>query len=109
MKKDEIVEIAKAVGIKYNPVLQEFHSEFCNGLNLEDLEEFIDLQKKFKDSDLSWSIDISSINQESWDLSVKNPNANDEVIHKNPEELIRELEEIDVENKEILNRIKSLL
>jgi hypothetical protein len=45
MKKDEIVEIAKAVGIKYNPVLQEFHSEFCNGLNLEDLEEFIKVLK----------------------------------------------------------------
>jgi type I restriction enzyme M protein len=80
-----------------------------NPLNDKDLEEFIELQKKFKDSDLSWSIDISSINQENWDLSVKNPNANDEVIHKNPEELIKELEEIDVENREILNRIKSLL
>ena len=80
-----------------------------NPLNDKDLEEFIELQKKFKDSDLSWSIDISSINQENWDLSVKNPNANDEVIHKNPEELIKELEEIDAENKEILNRIKSLL
>ena len=68
-----------------------------------------ELQKKFKDSGLSWSIDISSINQENWDLSVKNPNVNEQVIHKNPEELIKELEEIDTENKEILNRIKSLL
>ena len=80
-----------------------------NPLNDNDLEKFIELQKKFKDTDLSWSIDISSINQENWDLSVKNPNVNDEVIHKSPEELIRELEEIDTENREILNRIKSLL
>jgi type I restriction enzyme M protein len=80
-----------------------------NPLNDKDLEEFIELQKKFKDSELSWSIDISSINKENWDLSVKNPNVDDEVIHKNPEELIKELEEIDAENKEILNRIKSLL
>ena len=80
-----------------------------NPLNDKDLEEFIELQTKFKDSGLSWSIDISSINQENWDLSVKNPNVNEQVIHKNPEELIKELEEIDTENKEILNRIKSLL
>ena len=45
MTQDEISEMAKAVGIKYNPVLQEFHSEFCNGLNLEDLEEFIKVLK----------------------------------------------------------------
>jgi type I restriction enzyme M protein len=80
-----------------------------NPLNDKDLEEFIELQKKFKDSDLSWSIDMSSINKENWDLSVKNPNMNDEVIHKSPEELIKELEEIDAENNKILNRIKSLL
>jgi type I restriction enzyme M protein len=80
-----------------------------NPLNDRDLEEFIELQKKFKDSELSWSIDLSSIKQETWDLSVKNPNVNDEVIHKSPEELIKELEEIDAENNKILNRIKSLL
>jgi len=43
MKQDEIIEIAKDVGIKYNPVLQEFHSEFCNGVVLEDIEEFVKL------------------------------------------------------------------
>ena len=43
MKQDEIIEMAKAVGIKYNPVLEEFHSEFCNGVNLEDIEEVVKL------------------------------------------------------------------
>lgn len=80
-----------------------------NPLNDKDLEEFINLQKTYADSDLSWSIDVASIDKETWDLSVKNPNINDEVIHKSPEELIKELEEIDRENKEILNRIKSLI
>ena len=45
MTQNEIIEMAKTIGIKYNPVLQEFHSEFCNGLNLEDLEEFIKVLK----------------------------------------------------------------
>jgi hypothetical protein len=45
MTQDEIIEMARDVGIKYKPVLQEFHSEFCDGLNLEDLEEFIKVLK----------------------------------------------------------------
>jgi len=80
-----------------------------NPLNEKDLEEFIELQKKSKDSDLSWSVDVSTVNQETWDLSVKNPNAKDELIHRTPTEIIFEIEELDVEYQEILQRIKSLL
>jgi hypothetical protein len=43
MTQDEIIEMAKAAGIKYKPVLQEFHSEFRNGVALEDIEEFVKL------------------------------------------------------------------
>jgi type I restriction enzyme M protein len=80
-----------------------------NPLNEKDLEEFIELQKKFKDSDLSWSVDVSTINSETWDLSVKNPNGNNEVIHRSPTEIIAEIEALDAENQSILNRIKALL
>jgi type I restriction enzyme M protein len=80
-----------------------------NPLNDKDLEDFIELQKKFKDSDLSWAVDASKINQQTWDLSVKNPNGNDEVIHRSPEEIIAEIESLDLENQVILNRIKELL
>jgi type I restriction enzyme M protein len=80
-----------------------------NPLNEKDLEEFIELQEKYKDSDLSWSIDVSSINPETWDLSVKNPNGNDEVKHRAPTEIIVEIEELENENQEILNRLKDLI
>jgi type I restriction enzyme M protein len=80
-----------------------------NPLNEKYLEEFIELQKKFKDSDLSWSVDASKINQKTWDLSVKNPNGNDEVIHRSPGEIISEIEALDSENQAILQRIKDLL
>jgi type I restriction enzyme M protein len=80
-----------------------------NPLNDKDLEGFIELQSNFKDSNLSWSIDVTSINKENWDLSVKNPNVNDEVIHKDPKDLVQELEEIDKINNELLDRIKHLL
>ena len=80
-----------------------------NPLNEKDLEGFIDLQKKFKDSNLSWSIDISAINQEMWDLSFKNPNDGDEIVHRAPAEIMADIQSIDAENQVILERIKSLL
>ena len=80
-----------------------------NPLNEKDLEEFIELQKKSKDSDLSWLIDVSTVNQDTWDLSVKNPNGRDEIIHRSPTEIIHEIEALDAENQAILMRIKSLL
>jgi type I restriction enzyme M protein len=78
-------------------------------LNDKDLEDFIELQKKFKDSDLSWLLDISKVNQETWDIAVKNPNGNDEVVHRSPVEIIAEIEALDAENQTILQRIKDLI
>ena len=80
-----------------------------NPLNEKDLEEFVELQKNFKSSNLSWTVDVSTLNQGTWDLSVKNPNGNDEVIHRSPSLLIAEIEALDAENQVILHRIKSLL
>jgi len=80
-----------------------------NPLNDKDLEEFLELQKKSTNSDLSWTVDVSTANQETWDLSVKNPNGNDEVIHRSPAEIIAEIEALDVESQAILQRIKELL
>jgi type I restriction enzyme M protein len=80
-----------------------------NPLNDKDLEEFIELQKKLKDSELSWSVDVSTVSKDTWDLSVKNPNGNDEVIHRSPREIIAEIETLDAENQAILERIKELL
>jgi type I restriction enzyme M protein len=80
-----------------------------NPLNDRDLEEFIDFQKTIKDSNLSWNVEVSTINDKTWDLSVKNPNHNDGVIHRSPADIIAEIEALDSANQEILNRIKVLL
>jgi type I restriction enzyme M protein len=45
-----------------------------NPLNEKDLEDFVNLQKTFADSENSWSIDIKSIDPSTVDLSAKNPN-----------------------------------
>jgi type I restriction enzyme M protein len=80
-----------------------------NPLNEKDLERFIALQKKSQDSDLSWSVDVSSLNRETWDLSVKNPNAGEEVTLRSPTEIIAEIETLDKASKAVLQRVKRLL
>lgn len=80
-----------------------------NPLNDQDLVEFIELQKKFEDSDLSWSKDISTINQDTWDLSVRNPNGNELVTHRAPLEIITEIESLNSQNLRILEIIKGIV
>ena len=80
-----------------------------NPLNDEDLVEFIKLQKKFADSDKSWSVDTKGIDPTSYDLSVKNPNGGEEVTHRSPEEIMDEIEALDAESAEVLATIRGLL
>jgi type I restriction enzyme M protein len=80
-----------------------------NPLNDDDLKEFVALQKKFADSEKSWSLDIAGIDQNSFDLSVKNPNGGEEVTHRSPQEIMDEITALDAESAEVLDSIKGLL
>ena len=80
-----------------------------NSLNDEDLTEFVTLQKKKAESPKSWSVNVSTINQDTFDLSVKNPNAPEEAPLKTPEEILEEIAALDAESAEVLKGIKALL
>ncbi len=80
-----------------------------NPLNDDDLKEFVDLQKNFADSERSWTIDIGDVDKETFDLSVKNPNAPEEDPLRSPEEILDEIEELDRETSEVLAEIRKLL
>jgi type I restriction enzyme M protein len=80
-----------------------------NPLNDNDLKDFVALQKTFADSDQSWSVDVDEIDQSTWDLSVKNPNKNDEVILREPSAIIEEIMALDNESEAILSSIRELL
>ncbi len=80
-----------------------------NPLNENDLAEFVELQKTKSDSENSWSVDIKNINKETFDLSVKNPNKKDEVILRDPQEILEEMKTLDEESAGILNKIRKLL
>lgn len=80
-----------------------------NPLNDADLAEFIKLQKTFADSSKSWSVDTKSIDKETFDLSVKNPNGGEKIAHRSPEEIMDEIAALDAESAEVLGNIKRLL
>jgi type I restriction enzyme M protein len=80
-----------------------------NPLNDADLAEFIALQKTFADSAKSWSVDAARIDAVNYDLSVKNPNGGEEVIHRSPQDIMDEIAALDAESAEVLANIRALL
>jgi len=80
-----------------------------NPLNDPDLAEFVQLQKTFADSAKSWSVEVEAIDRQSWDLSVKNPNATQVAELRNPQEILAEIAALDSESAQVLARIEGLL
>ncbi|MEO7298369.1 MAG: N-6 DNA methylase [Verrucomicrobiota bacterium] len=80
-----------------------------NPLNDADLAEFIKLQKNFSDSPKSWSVDAKTIDQNTFELSVKNPDGGEEVVHRTPKKIMKEIAALDAESAEVLENIKTLL
>ena len=80
-----------------------------NPLNESDLDNFIKLAKTQKHSDNSWSIDIEKINKETINLDVSNPNIVEKIDERTPEQIISEIEKLEKQSGNILEKIKNLL
>tara|TARA_B100000989_G_scaffold298761_1_gene289671 strand:- start:5697 stop:7151 length:1455 start_codon:yes stop_codon:yes gene_type:complete len=80
-----------------------------NSLNEKDLIEFVEMAKTKELSENSWSIDMATISNDTWDISVKNPNIVEEVDNRTPQEIISEIEELDAQATKALQSIKELL
>ena len=80
-----------------------------NPLNDDDLAEFVELQKTQADTAKSWSVDAASIDTATYDLSVKNPNGSEDVIHRSPQAIMDEIAALDAESAEVLMKIRGLL
>lgn len=80
-----------------------------NPLNDADLTEFVELQKTFADSGKSWSVEVADIEQATFDLSVKNPDGGEEVVHRSPQSIMDEIVALDAESAEVLANIRILL
>ena len=80
-----------------------------NPLNDGDLADFIELQKDKSDGPKSWSVARTEIDEETFDLSVKNPNAPEEEPLRSPEEIIEDILARDAETAKILEDIRGML
>ena len=80
-----------------------------NPLNDADLSDFIDRQKRLEDSPKSWSVEVKDIDRKTYDLSVKNPDGGEEIIHRSPQQIMEEIAALDAESAEVLETIKGLL
>jgi len=49
------------------------------------------------------------VDNETWDLSVKNPNRKDETALRSPSEILEEMKALDKESAELLKTIKGLV
>jgi len=80
-----------------------------NPLNDKDMEEFVALQESFAEGDKSWVIAADDLDEASYDLSVKNPNAPEEAPLRSPEAIIDDMLARDVETAKILEDIRGML
>ena len=80
-----------------------------NPLNDDDLKEFVALQATFAETEQSWFLDLEDIDPETFDLSVKNPNAPEEDPLRDPQEIMDEIAALDAESAEILAGIGGML
>lgn len=80
-----------------------------NPLNDTDMEEFVTLSNTKPETEKSWNLKVATIDETTFDLSVKNPNTPEEAPLRNPEEILDEMLFLDKETKSILKSIKELI
>lgn len=80
-----------------------------NALSEKDLADFVELQKTKAESANSWSVDVSKVDQKTFDLSVKNPNKAVEAALRSPKEILEEMKKLDKENEDIFAKINTIL
>ena len=54
-------------------------------------------------------MDAKGIDPATFDLSVKNPDGGEEVTHRSPATIMKEIAALDAESAEVLENIKALL
>jgi type I restriction enzyme M protein len=80
-----------------------------NPLNENDLAEFVNMAKTQELNDNSWTVNIADIKTDTWNLTVNNPNTIEETDNRTPQEIIKEIEQLDTQAAQALQAIKALL
>lgn len=77
-----------------------------NPLNIHDFDDFLAKYKMRETSKNSWIVEVTSLDQNSLDLGVKNPHEPEVKELKTPEEVLEDIKSIDHEIKKILEGLK---
>ena len=80
-----------------------------NPLNENDLAEFLELQKIKAESENSWNLSIADVDSGSFDLSVVNPNEPEEAPLRNPEEILAEINNLEIQASNLLQSLKEII
>ncbi len=80
-----------------------------NPLNEKDLADFLKLQKTKAESENSWSVRLSNVDQTTFNLSVKNPNTPEEAPLRQPNEILEAMATLDKESTDVMKELKVLI
>jgi type I restriction enzyme M protein len=78
-------------------------------LNDQDMSEFIELAKTRPESMRSWNIRVAELNQDTFDLTVRNPHTPGAATLREPFAILDEIEHLDQETREIVADLRRLL
>jgi type I restriction enzyme M protein len=77
-----------------------------NPLNDRDMSDFLLFQKDKKETINSWNVNIETINQSTFDISVNNPNVSNTVLIRSPKTIIEEISDLVQQENDILQNIE---
>lgn len=80
-----------------------------NPLNDKDMEEFVAMSKTQTESEKSWLFNVNDLDENTLDLSPKNPITPEEAPLLSPSAILEEMQTLDEETSSILNQIKELI
>ncbi|MCY3626172.1 MAG: N-6 DNA methylase [Gammaproteobacteria bacterium] len=80
-----------------------------NPLNSSDMDDFHRCMVEKCITENSWILDITDINSETWELTVKSPNKIEDVDSHTPQDIIAEIETLNTKTSIALQVIKELL
>ena len=80
-----------------------------NPLNDTDLKEFIDLLATKPETEKSWNIAVTAVDEKTCDLSVKNQNKPEETPLREPALILEEMQTLDEETNAILGTLNEFI
>jgi type I restriction enzyme M protein len=80
-----------------------------NPLKDQDFTEFLNLYQTKAESEKSWVIQAESVDKQSFDLSIKNPNRPEKTDDRTPTQILDVLNNLDEESAELIKNLRRLL